>query len=481
MATGTQKAEFVYLKISKNIEEQIKNNVLNLGDKLPSIREVSREKGISISTVLQAYYDLESKGLIYSKPQSGYYVNFSNDTFTKKTFTASKPDGVNNPEKAESIITKVYSEINNKNIIRFSSSVPGKELIPVAKLNKALTNAMRELNASGTIYEDTMGNQKLRRQLAHRSFIWDGNLKEDDIITTTGCSSALSYCIMSLSNKGDTIAVESPVHFGILQLARNIGLNILELPTNSITGIEIDALKIALQRNKIKLCLLVSNFSNPLGSCMPDEHKKEVTKLLESYNVPLIEDDIYGDIYFGHSRPKSCKTYDESGNVLWCGSVSKTLAPGYRVGWVSAGKYKDKILEAKRFHTLSSPSLTEEAIGSFLENGRYENHLRKFRHTLHTNSLQYLKCISENFPINTKVNQPTGGLVLWIELDKKINTLELYEKAMQNGISIAPGRMFTMRDQFDSCLRLNYGLQWNEDSYNALCSLGKISKSLIFK
>lgn len=472
-----QKNELIYLRIANNIEHKINNEVIKLGDKLPSIREMCREHGVSMSSALQAYYVLEGKGLIESRPQSGYYVCYSNKRFLRTPETT-QPVNTTEAQDTEMIINKVYAEIGTKNNTNFSLGVPSAALLPVAKLNKALTHAIRNLDG-GTDYGLIQGNEKLRRQIARGSFTWDGELNEHDIVSTAGCMNALSFCLLSLVQKGDTIAVESPVYFGILQLAKNLGLRVMELPTNPTTGVEIDALKKALQTKKIKLCLLISNFNNPLGSCMPDEHKKEVVKLMERYNVPLIEDDLYGDVYFGNHRPKCCKTYDESGIVLWCGSVSKTLAPGYRVGWVAPGKFKEEILKTKRYHSVSASEITQEAIGDFLENGRYENHLRKLRHTLHCNSMQYMRAICEYFPHDTKVSHPQGGFIQWVELNKKINTIKLYELAVQQKISFAPGRMFTLQKQYDNCMRLSYGLEWNEKVENSLKTLGRLAKSIL--
>jgi len=471
------KTEYIYNRIAANIEQKILGGVLKTGEKLPSVRIISQENGISISTALQSYYVLESKGLVEARPQSGYYVTYCSRLLPNlvETSTPNNPAG---PEETESIISRVYSEIGRKDKLQFSLGVPATELLPVAKLNKAFMHAVRDMDSSGTNYEPVEGNLKLRRQIARHSYMWDGNLKETDIITSAGCMNALANCLISLVSKGDTIAVESPVYFGILQLANSLGLNVLELPTNAITGIEIEALEKELKNNTIQLCLLVSNFSNPLGSCMPDEHKKKVVELMEHYNVPLIEDDLYGDIYFGAHRPKSLKTYDKSGNVLWCGPFSKTLAPGYRVGWVAPGKYKDKVLKTKQFHNISSTTLTQEAIGSFLENGRYENHLRKLRNTLHGNSLNYLRTIGESFPEDTKVSRPNGGFMLWLELKKDIDTFRLYEQAVKHNISIAPGRMFTLQQQYNNCLRLSYGLHWSDEVEQGLRKIGSLAKGL---
>ncbi|MEP7196090.1 MAG: PLP-dependent aminotransferase family protein [Saprospiraceae bacterium] len=466
------KKELLYLQIANNVEHQIKSDVLKVGDKLPSLRTVALEKGVSLTTAQQSYFELECRGLIESRPQSGYFVSYAHKHF-KNIPQTSQPIIAKTEDDTEEIIFTVSQNIS-KAKIELSTGVPAIELLPVAKMNKAIVNATRSLEGGGLNY-DKYGKQNLKKQIAIRSLMWGGKLKAEDIITTSGSIDAISFCMLTLAQRGDTIAVESPVYFGILHLAKNLGLNVLELPTNPITGIEVDALKNALENKNVKLCLLVSNFSNPLGSCMPVENKKAVVKLMEKHNVPLIEDDLFGDLYFGKQRPTCCKTYDESGIVLLCSSFSKTLAPGYRVGWLVPGKFKEKVARTKYYHSLYTTSITHEAVGSFLENDRYENHLRKLRHTLHRNSLQFLRCISQYFPDDTKVTIPQGGLHLWVELNKREDTIELYNTAMANQISIAPGRMFTLQNQYNNCLKLNCGLVWSDKVEGALKLLGKLA------
>jgi DNA-binding transcriptional MocR family regulator len=323
------------------------------------------------------------------------------------------------------------------------------------------------------------GNEKLRTQVARWSFSWKGNLSGKDILTTAGCMSALSYCLMALTKRGDTIAVESPCFYGILQLAQSLGLKILELPTDPQTGVDMASLKKIVQKTKLAACIFVSNFNNPFGSLMPEDHKKEAVKLLGKYNVPLIEDDIYGDLYFGEKRPTCCKSYDEDGMVLLCSSFSKTLAPAYRVGWVAGGKFMSDVMKIKLFHSLSSTSITHEALGSFLETGRYEAHLRKLRKTLYTNYLQYVRVIGESFPEGTKLCRPQGGLSLWVELPKAIDTIELYNAAVSKKITFSPGSMFTLQKQFKNCMRLSYGLEWNEKTETGLKVLGRLAKTVM--
>lgn len=472
----TTLSDHLYLKVAKVIETQIANGVLKIGDRLPSVRVISKEQGVSISTILQAYYNLESKGLIQTRPQSGYFVNFSPGKY-KAVPRKTEPEPTVSISDAGDLIAEVYNNIADESLVKFSLSVPSKEFLPIAKLNKSILEAMRKLPASGTMYESIQGNENLRRQIARWSITWDGNLKADEIVTTAGCMNALSFSLMAVAEKGDTIAVESPCYFGILQLARSLGINVVEMPSDAITGVDPDDLKKAVSTGKIKAILLTSNFNNPLTSCIPDENKREISGIIGRFNIPLIEDDIYGDVYFGNSRPKCIRTYDESGLVLWCGSVSKTLAPGYRVGWVAPGRFIEKIKRLKTYHAVGSTTIQQEAVALFLENGRYEHHLRKLRNTLNANSLQYIRAISGYFPEDTRISHPQGGFLIWLELNKNLNVYELYREAMKYNISISPGRMFTLQDKYHHCLRLSYGMPWNEKINDSLQKLGELAKT----
>ncbi len=476
--TQRGKQEHLYLHIADTIQQQIMKKVLNIGDKLPSVRMLSKEHGMSISTVLQAYYHLEGKGLIESRPQSGYYVRFNPARFPQKIEKSDPPLSSKN-KNVEAIISEVYDDFAMPGLVKFSLSVPAPELLPLARLNKSMMQAIREMPANATSYEQLQGNELLRRQVARWSMHWGGHLHANDLVTTAGSMNAIAYSMMALAQRGDTIAVESPVYFGTLRLANSMGLKVLELPTDPDTGVDPDDMKKVLQKHKIKACFLVPNFSNPLGYCMPDEQKEAMVKVLSFQGVPLIEDDLYGDVYFGKKRPKSCKSFDEEGNVLWCSSVSKTLAPGYRVGWVAPGKHLEKIKRLKLYHSITTATPQQAAVGNFLATGRYEHHLRKLRQTLHSNSLQFIRAIGEHFPEGTKVTNPQGGFILWVELNKKIDTYQLYQDAMLQKISIAPGSMFTLQERYHNCMRLSYGMPWKPEVEKALKKLGGIVKGMM--
>ncbi|SFO37999.1 DNA-binding transcriptional regulator, MocR family, contains an aminotransferase domain [Paenimyroides ummariense] len=464
---------YLYNEIADNIADKIKSGVLKAGEKLPSVRNLSREHGISINTAKRIFLELEARSLIWSKPQSGYYIN-SVSYLKLPLAEASQPIPIANTREPDLLMNDIYSTMRRKDLTLFSIGVPSGTLLPSAKLKKEIQLATRNLQDGGTDYEPLQGNVKLRRMIAARSLAWEGNLKDDDIVTTNGCMNALSLCLMALTKPGDTIALESPCYSGILQLAVSLGLKVLEIDTHPITGIEIDALKKLLP--EINVCLLVPSFNTPLGYCMPDNNKKEIVSLLSEHNIPLIEDDTYGDLHFDAKRPKCCKSFDKDGNVLWCGSVSKTLAPGFRVGWVAPGRYKEQILKLKLIHSISSNSLINEAIGNFLLTGKYENHLRNLRRTLQENYQKYASAIATYFPAGTKVSRPQGGLALWIEFPKHVDTEKLYNQALKHHISISPGKIFTLQEQFQNCMRLCIGLPWTDDLELKLKQLGHLAK-----
>lgn len=468
------KKEALYLKIANVIEEQILNGTLKLGEKLPSIRSVQKLYNVSINTSKQAFLELESKSLIEPRPKSGHFVSkTSQRKFALPSVTTLNP--VQNERSSEDLLKTVFDTLNHKDITQFSLGVPDQSLLPIAKLNKGVINAMRNLQDGGTSYETAQGNVNLRRTVAKWSLVLEGKLTEDDLVTTAGAMNAIFNCLKAVTSSGDTIAIESPAYFGIHQIIKSLGLKAIEIPTHPITGVDLEAVKKILPQ--VKACCFISNFSNPLGSLMPDDHKKELVRMLTEYNIPLIEDDIYGNLYFGTLRPKPCKAFDEAGIVMWCGSVSKTLAPGYRVGWVAPGQFKEKIIRQKFSQMVCTPTLYQEVIADFMENGRYDHHLRTFRNKLYSNCLQFQRAIEDYFPDGTKISQPQGGFMLWLELDKSIDTTQLYDKAIQQKISFAPGRLFSQHNQFNNCMRLNFALEWRDKLDDDLKRLGNIVKS----
>ena len=467
----TSKEDHKYLQVAGGIEQMIHEEILRIGDKLPSVRVLSEEYGISMGTAFQAYYHLEGKGLIEARPKSGYYVRFNNKRFPGMP-AISKPEPVVNAISTQEMINNVFRNISDDDLINLSVAAPQIDLLPAAKLNKSVVHALRSSKKHCLNYEDIQGNRELRKQVAKLAFNWSGKYNADDVVITAGCMEALVMCLKAVTHRGDTVAIESPTYFGIFQVIESLGLKAIEIPTCAVEGIDLAYLEKAIEKFAIKACVFVPNFSNPIGSCMPDDKKKGLVQLITKNQIPLIEDDIYGELYFGKHRPKTCKSFDTEGWVLHCGSLSKSLAPGYRIGWCIPGRFLQRVKELKLMHTISGTTLTQVAMAHFLSIGRYEYHLKNLRKILHTQCLRYTQAIIQFFPEDVRLSRPGGGFVLWVEMNQEVNAYQLYQEAMKYNISIAPGQIFSASGHFRNCIRIGYGREYDDTIEYGLKVLG---------
>jgi DNA-binding transcriptional MocR family regulator len=351
--------------------------------------------------------------------------------------------------------------------------------MPLQALSRSVKKALQKMETMGLGYDFPPGCRELRRQLAIRSIDYGCSFLPDEIVTTSGTFESFNLCLKVLTKPGDIVAVESPTYFGILQTLEHLGLRALEIPTHPRSGIDLKFLSKALKEHNIAACLFVTNFSNPLGALMPEEKKEELVRLLEKSQVPLIEDDVYGDTHFHGKRPKPAKAFDKSGIVMLCSSFSKTLAPGFRVGWIQPGRYREAVRHMKFMTSIATSTLPQMAIAHFLESGEYDRHLRQYRQTLRVNSLKMAQAIAANFPKETRITQPQGGIVIWVELPSKIDSVILHQQSLVKQVLVSPGVIFSASSMFQNCLRLNYAFHWNEQAEQAIQKLGKLCVALI--
>jgi len=474
----TTAGDHLYMQVAGGIEKMIADDVLKIGEKLPSVRMLSEEYGISMGTAFQAYYHLEGKGLIESRPKSGYYVRFNHKRFPAMPKQL-QPDPVSHEVSVKEMIASIYFDISSHDVINFAMAVPDVSLLPIGKINKSVVHALRNSNDHCLNYENSQGNIELRKQIAKLAFNWGGKVQPEEVVVTSGCLEAITICLQAVTSPGDTVAVECPTYFGIYQAAETLGLKVVEITSCAVNGIDLDCLQKAISSCSIKACVVVPNFNNPLGSCIPDEKKKQLVEIITKHNIPLIEDDIYGELYFGKNRPKTCKYFDKKGMVMHCSSLSKSVAPGYRIGWTIPGKFFDEVRQIKRIHNITCPTLTQAAMSHFLKTGRYEYHLKNMRKALHTQSLRYVQAIIDYFPADTKISRPHGGLVLWLELNKKVNSFKLRAEAMKHKISVVPGRIFSASCNYSNFIRISYGKPWTDDVDYGLMMLGRLIKKMM--
>jgi len=372
------------------------------------------------------------------------------------------------------LVFDILESSRSRDVVPFGSAFPSPLLFPFPALARSMMSAVQKMDPWSTVDDLTPGNAELRRQIALRYLIDGLHVHTDEIIITNGALDALNLCLLAVTKPGDAVAIESPTFYGALQSLERLGLRAIEVPTHPREGIDIDALAIALERHRPKACWLMTNFQNPLGSTMPEGKKRALVEMLTRHDVPLIEDDVYGELYFGSKRPVPAKSFDTKGLVLHCSSFSKCLAPGYRVGWAAPGRYADAVARLKLTTTLSASAPAQVALASYLAKGGYDRHLRQLRHTLSVQQSAVMQGVVRHFPPDTKATHPSGGYFLWIELPDHVNALAIHKRALSLGISVAPGPMFSAQRGFTNCLRLNYGHLWDERAEAALMTLGRL-------
>ncbi|HIC7211644.1 aminotransferase-like domain-containing protein [Burkholderia stabilis] len=463
-----------YQQLADLIVGMVDNGTLVPGTRLPSVRAFSEQHRISISTALQAYRLLEDRGILVARPQSGFYVAAA------RRGTLALPSAPRARAKASTVsisgaVAGLLEHAANSALVPLGCAVPDPALLESKRLDLALARIARQQGMRHNVYSPPYGDPRLRQEIAKRAMRFGHALSPDDILVTNGCTEALTLALGAVAQPGDTIAVESPTYFGLLHTLEVLGLKALELPTDPTRGVDLGVLADCLSTGTVSACVLSSTFSNPLGSAMAEADKRALLALLAGYRVPLIEDDVYGDIHFGGERPRPFIALDGGADTIYCSSFSKSLAPGYRIGWIAAGKRMQKIMERKLAFSLCCPALPQAALADFLASGAYDTHLRRLRRLLDENLAHMTRAIESSFPPDTKVSRPAGGFVLWLELPKRFDSRALFDEALEHGICFAPGDVFSASRRFRNCLRLSAAYAWSRRMEDGVRALGKLA------
>ena len=471
----------LYQQVADHISEQIKSGLLQAGERVPSVRQCSAELGLSISTIIRGYELLQDQMLIEPRPQSGFYVRaqFERGTPPEISQPALKPKTFN----IDNLAVQLLQNTHDKNIIQLGTAPPKTDVPSVKLINRIMIKVIKEDEGIAD-YDPPRGNEPLRRQIARRMITAGVNVSPDDIIITTGCQEAVTLCLRAITKPGDTVVVESPSYFGTLKAIESLGLKALELPTDAENGVSLPALELAIREWKISACILTPNFSNPLGYCMNDENKKRLRTLLKKAEIPIIEDDIYGELSYSPQRPKAIKAFDERGNnsnVLLCSSLSKSLSPGLRIGWAIPGKWMESLTQLKVSNSMSGATLPALTAARYLERGIFDRHLRQMRHHYKEQRDYFFQIASLHLPKNIRMTHPEGGYVIWLELHKEIDSMKLYAQAAAENISIAPGPLFSISGQYKNFIRINYGTVDRAHLDKALIILGRLMKEALMK
>lgn len=459
----------LYETVAESITGMISAGTLRPGERVPSVRRLSSQRRVSIATVLKAYEVLENRGLIEARPNAGYYVRH-------RTPAADEPSISNPPASARLVgISALVQEVldsRRPDVVSFGAACPGPDHMPTARLQRTISSIARRKPLCLTQYVLPPGNEELRRQIARKSLDFGCSLAAKDIIVTHGCMEALNLCVRAVAKPGDTIALESPTYFGLLQILESQQIKALEIPTHPREGISLEALEFAIERTRLAAVIVMPNAQNPLGFTMSDENKKRLVQLLDQRGVPLIEDDVYGDLYYGENRPRPAKAFDRTGNVMLCSSFTKTVAPGFRLGWVAPGRWYAQVKMAKFINSVGSPEVLQLALADFLASGGYDRQLRNLRRVFRDQVSHVAAAIAAYFPAGTRITRPAGGFILWVEMPEGCDSEDLFRQALRARISLGPGTLFSATGRYRNCIRIGCADPWSARVEQALIKLG---------
>ena len=474
MAENTATAR--YQQVADKYADLIRNGTFEPGSRVPSLRSISRQMSVSMTTAMEAYRVLEERDLIAARPKSGFYVRCCGILPPAPAKTSGSTEAVS--LEIGSLVLGMMRDAKAGHLVPFGAAVPNPTFLPTEALNRVLAREVRSKPETSQAYDSVQGFEPLREQLARRALNAGSALSPNEIITTNGAHQAVYLSLSAVTKPGDTVVVEKPTYVGLLQVLEALQLRALEVATDPEEGLCLECLDEAIQRERIAACVLVPSFGNPLGHNMPTEKRADLVEMLAAAEVPAIEDDVYGELYFDRDRPRTLKSFDNNGLVLLCSSFSKTLAPGYRVGWVAPGRFLKAVEHQKYITSVATPTPTQMAVAAYLKGGAYDRHLRRLRSTYCGLVARMSASVAEYFPSGTRITRPRGGHVLWVEMPDGVDSMAMYQLAIQRGISFAPGPMFSASREFSNFMRLNCAVPWSDAVDAAIRTLGDLAREM---
>ncbi|SEG52796.1 aminotransferase-like domain-containing protein [Marinobacterium lutimaris] len=459
----------LYEELVEHLVQQIEKGLFAAGDRLPSIRSLTRERGVSVTTVQEAYHRLELLGLVESRPRSGYFVRdrAAAAELPSTTATARRPLDISQWEG----VLQMLGADKSARVFSLGHAMPdltGDTLKPLLRL---WARRARRGDPAALEYDSLRGSEELRVEVARLAAHSGCQLHPDDLVITTGCQEALFCALRAVTEPGDVVAVDSPCFYGAMQAIKANGLKVMEIPTHAKEGISVEALELALEQWPIKAILVTPTCNNPLGYTLSDERKRALYRLAQRYDVAIIEDDIYGDLSYAWPRPVTIKSFDTDDRVILCSSFSKTLAPGLRLGWIAPGRYRSAVVHSKFVATAASSTLPQLAVAEFIAQGGYERHLRKMRGQYMRNRDQVTAWLQQHMPAGTRISYPQGGYLLWLEFPESVDCVEINRQLENEDYRIAPGALFSASGKYRNCMRLNVSTGMDSRTEQALTSL----------
>jgi DNA-binding transcriptional MocR family regulator len=464
----------LYRRLAEELSELVARGALRPGDRLPGVRGLARQRRLSLATVLAAYRLLEDRGVIEVRPQSGHYVA-SRPTSPVPLPEPSRPPVAREDVNVAELIQDLLARVNDPGVVPFGVATSDPSAYPGRRLNTILARLARDPAVLGVGYGPPRGQPELIHQIIRRGVAQGITLDPGEIQITNGATEGIQIALRTLCRPGDTILVESPTYYGILNLAQSLGLKVVELPTCTEEGLEPQHMEAVLKRLKARVLVTMPTVQNPLAATMPEVERKRLVEVCIEYGVTIVEDTAYAELHYESPRPRSLRAFgDRRADIITVGSFSKTLAAGYRVGWLAAGRHREMAGRTGFATSMQANALAQLAIAEYLAGHGAEHHLRGLRQRFRGQVADYSCSIAKYFPTGTKVTRPTGGHMLWVELPEEVDTLQLARKALKSGIGIMPGRVFAPGERYLNCFRLNCGFGLDDRLESKLAELGQM-------
>jgi DNA-binding transcriptional MocR family regulator len=469
-------ADTLYLKIADSMAGLIRTGTLNRGERIPSVRTLAQQHGVSQSTVVQAYRTLEDARLIEARPRSGYFVAARPVRLPEPA--TSRPPVDSLPVGVSAMAAQMLQLARTPGFTSFGAACPAPDLFAQERVRRAVSRAVQRQRVTLCQYPIGHGDESLRRAIARHALRMGCTFDANDITVTNSCLESITLCLRAVTQPGDVVALESPTYYGFLHILENLGLRALEIPTNPRTGLSLDALQLAIDTQPVKAVLCVPTLSNPIGASMPLSERKRLAQMLTRHRIPLIEDVLYNDLCEEDDKRRAVRSFDTQGWVMVCGSFSKTIAPGLRLGWVEAGPWGEHVRQLKAATSGSQAAVLECAMADLLTQPGIEAGYRQLRNVVAARMDEARGLIAQHFPKGTRVTDPAGGFILWVELPEQIDSQALLQACLLERICFAPGTMFSATDRFRHCLRLGMGGQWGDAERVALRRVGQLAHAL---
>ena len=448
----------IYKDLAQQCINDIKNKKLQPHSRMPSLRNFKAQHNISMTSALNCYQHLESLGWIISRPQSGYFV-------CQPPLNNNQPEFIDFQSKTSdpaltSSQLSYTPTINAIGPLGYACIDPA--LLPLNGLQQSFRRALKRQSENISFYPAPRGEKVLRDSLSAHFKSYHFHFSSEQLIISNGCMDSIKTALEITTNIGDAVAISSPCYSGLLDMLTLLSRKVVEIPSTD-QGIDLQQLEKQMQQGNIKAGLFCTSHMNPQGISISAQQKQQLAHLAETYQIPIIEDDVYLEISHEKVVPLPAKHWDKQGYIIWCGSVSKTLAAGYRLGWCLPGRYHQDYLTRRRYFIQGVNSPTQLAIADFINNGEYARHLKKLRYNVQRNTFDYRHYLAQHLPKNSKISAPNGGFVLWIQIPN-LDTKKLFKQAIQAQLDLRVGEHFTTLDLYNDCLRINIGYGLTDQS-----------------